>query len=706
MLDEKKEELEKEFDALCLAAAENSPAALEKLLIPLREIASQVPAKDGGDTTQYLESMELAAESFSGNPYSDLEIKFLELALAAGFDSTTFRDRYVTVCKQLFKHYGNLAGLAEAIGIRDNDTPLDVVCKRMEVMKELKVGVFCHDPAFGTGTVLAIDDLANEVTVSLDRKRSLRLRSFFDSMVLIRKGSALQTLMSQKKIPGKGLGKLYQDALNSSLLCAGNMPNAVLKKILVPEFLTEEGFDMMATGNFAKTVSEEDQETAEAGSSDAKRWDNSRSIDELVERLKTVSKLKVDQANLENVRNLFVSVAHRPEQSESFALAAAMLLKGGDYEEFLEETMKSLSTEAEIWENMKLFVEICDKMPGKLVSYWLNASQLAKGSAYLVEATLMMPYRLWGHVEKLLAGMPEEKDLFSERVYQAFKEGRVTPEHYYWLWKAPKCDSRSKYLSNSYLLFKTLHAEARGNYLKSRRTLQKMLIDDEQFQREVMNMGDSDAIKSLVRCIKHQPLLDNSERQSLLVKIVRHYPDSIREVEEKGRTPRRVTVNITSLRSYEQTKKDLENLINVLIPENVSSIEHARSLGDLRENSEFKFAKERQAFLSKQRAELENRLNETRPVDFSDVTVDETVVPGCSVTFEYPSGKQEQFCVLGRFDSKPEENKIAFDSPLGKVLLGANVGDELKLPSGENAVLKAIQPLSKELLTWLNSSPE
>ncbi|MFA6929331.1 MAG: GreA/GreB family elongation factor [Lentisphaeria bacterium] len=705
MLDEKNEELEKEFDALCLAAVENSPAALEKLLIPLRDFASQVPAKGGGDITQYLESMELVAESFSGNPYSELEIKFLELALSAGFDSATFRDRYVTVCKQLFNHYGNPAGLAEAIGIRDSDTPLDVVCKRMEVMKELQVGAFCHDPAFGTGTILVIDDLANEVTVSLDRKRILRLRSFFDSMVIIRKESALHSLLSSGKKLEKGFGKQFWEDLKSSLLCVSGMTNAVLKKILIPGFLTEEGFDMMAAGNFAQNVHDEQQSTTEISSSDAKRWDNSRSIDELVERLKNCSKLKVDQANLENVRNIFASVAHRPEQSESFALAAAMILKGGGYDEFLDETLKALAEEAEIWENIKLFVEICDKLPGKLVSYWLNASLLAKGSVYLVEATLLMPYRLWGHVEKLLSGLPEEKNLFSERVYQAFKEGRVTPEHYFWLWKAPKCELRSKYLSNSYLLFKTLHAEARGNYLKSRRTLQKMLVDDEQFQREVMNMGDTDAIKALVRCVKHQPLLDNSERQSLLVKIVRHYPDSIREVEEKGRAPRRVTVNITSIRSYERTKKELEDLINVLIPENVSAIEHARSLGDLRENSEFKFAKERQAFLSKQRAELENRLNETRPVDFSDVTVDVTVVPGCSVTFEYPSGKQEQFCVLGRFDSKPEENKIAFDSPLGKVLVGANVGDELKLPSGENAILKAINPLSKELLDWLNSIP-
>lgn len=694
-----------EFDALCCTAAEPSAAALQKLLLALREMSSPSCKISEDIKHQRQESLELVAASMSATAFSEAEIEFLESALAAGIDTPAFRDRYAVVCKQRFNQYGNPAGLAEAIGFRDIDTPLSIVRKRLEVMKELKVGAFCHDPAFGTGTVLALDDLSNEVTVSLDRKRTLRLRSFFDTMMIVKTSSPLQTLLNQKKLPASGIGRDYLDSIHSSLLCAGTMPNGIVKKMLIPAFLTEERYDMIASGNENNNGGELSAAAESAQSSDPRSWDNSRSIDELVERLKSVTKLKVDQPNLENVRNLFSSVAHRPELSESFAMAAAMILKGAAYDDFLEETMKILADKAEVWNNINLFVEICDKLPGKLVPLWLKASQLAKGSEYLVEATLLMPYRLWGYVEKLLTDNPEEKNLLSDRVYQAFKEGKVTPEHYFWLWKAPKCELRSKYLSNSYLLFKTLHAEARGSYLKSKRTLHKMLVDEEQFQREVMHMGDSDAIKALVRCVKHQPLLDKSERQSLLVKIVRHYPEAIREVEERGRSTRRAIANITSMRSYEHSKHELENLINVLIPENVSAIEHARSLGDLRENSEFKFAKERQAFLSKRRAELENRLSETRPFDFSEVEVDETVVPGCSVTVEYPSGKQEQFHVLGRFDSKPEENKIAYDSPLGKVLIGATLHDELKMPSGDKAVLVAVKPLSKELLEWLNSIP-
>jgi transcription elongation GreA/GreB family factor len=699
-------DLDLEFDVLCCAAAEGDVAALQKLLAALHEMSSPSCKISNERKCQREESLELVAASMSGTTFSDAEIEFLASALAAGFDTPVFRDRYAAVGKQRFNQYGNPAGLAEAIGFRDSDTPLDLVRKRIEVMKELKVGSFCHDPAFGTGTVVALDDLSNEVTVSIDRKRILRLRSFFDTMMIVKADSPLHTLLNQNKLPASGIDKKYLDSLHSSLLCAGTIPNGIVKKILVPAFLTEERYDMIASGNESSNDEEFSAAAEAAVGIDPRSWDNSRSIDELVERLKSAKLLTVIQPNLQNVRNLFSSVAHRPELSESFAMSAAMILKGEVYNDFLAETMKALAEKAEVWNNINLFVEVCDKLPGKLVPFWLKASQLAKGSEYLATATLLMPYRLWGYVEKLLAENPDEKNLLSEHVYQAFKEGKVTPEHYVWLWKAPKSELRSKYLSNSYLLFKTLHAEARGSYLKSKRLLHKMLLDDEQFQREVMHMGDPDAIKALVRCVKHQPLLDKSERQSLLVKIVRHYPEAIHEVEERGRSTRRAIANITSMRSYEQAKHELENLINVLIPENVAAIEYARSLGDLRENSEFKYAKERQAFLSKRRAELESRLAETRPFDFSEVEVDETVVPGCSVMVKYPSGKQEQFHVLGRFDSKPEENKIAYDSPLGKVLIGATLQEELQMPSGDKAVLVTVKPLSKEMLEWLNSKPE
>jgi transcription elongation GreA/GreB family factor len=281
---------------------------------------------------------------------------------------------------------------------------------------------------------------------------------------------------------------------------------------------------------------------------------------------------------------------------------------------------------------------------------------------------------------------------------------------FYWLWKAPHEERRSKYLSNSPMLFKTLRTEVRGSYLKSQRALRRMLVDDESFQRTVMRDGDdkdvhAKAVETLVRCVKHMPLLDAGERQSLLVKIVRIYPDFIHIVEEKtAASASRLGVKLTSNRSYRRCQLELKNLIEVKIPENTAAIEYARSLGDLRENSEFKFAKENQRLLGKKRGELEKILDETRPTDYRNVKIENTAIPGCSVEITFENGKVEEYFLLGRLDTDPSRNMISYETPLGKLLTGTKVGSELEMPSGENATLTAVKPLSEEMLTWLGET--
>lgn len=702
MSDNKSVNFENNFDELCCSIAENMQEKdLEKLSNYLKELKNLFKDKK---TDFFSESLELVVESFSEFPFSPLQEKILLQALNLAFDSVIFRDRYAALCKQLFKNYANPTALAEAIGLREENSQLDLIARRIEMMIELKVGAFCFDLTFGLGKVFAIDDFANEVNISLDRKRSFRLRQFFDSIILIKQDSELNALLNKEIKISKNQGKDFISSLSTALLSTTELPKDILQRILCFDLLSEQAFLDVSTRDHSET---EAKQASDAPEFDPKSWDNSRAADELIERLtKSEKPAAGTPINWENIGKVLTTYTARREHSDTLAHTIALIAKEEEYLQGLQETLKNISADkAEIWSDLELFVETSDKLPGKLVAYWLKISKLLQGNKYLLDACMLMPYKLWVHVERLIKA-DKEKTLFAERVFEDFEEGKVSADHYLWLWKEKKSDLRSKYISDSYLLFKTLRNDVKGNYLRAKRNILKLLIHDEQFQREVMRMGDPDAITSLIRCAKHQHLLDQSDKQSLLVKIVRLYPEARPEVEEKGQVRRRVQLNITSYRSYEQLKLDLEELINVLVPENVAAIEYARSLGDLRENSEFKFAKERQAFLSKQRNELERRLAESRPVDFSDVEINDVVVPGSSVILEdMGSGEISQFYILGLFDSKPEEKIIACDSPLGQALLGTNVDDQVKLPSGIEMTVKEILPLKKELLDWLKEKP-
>src|SRR5690606_4720100 len=105
--------------------------------------------------------------------------------------------------------------------------------------------------------------------------------------------------------------------------------------------------------------------------------------------------------------------------------------------------------------------------------------------------------------------------------------------------------------------------------------------------------------------------------------------------------------------------QELADIINKKIPENAAAIAHARSYGDLRENAEFKAAKENQKWLGRRRMELEKIVNETQATDFSDIEITDFVVPGSGVTMEI-SGGSETYYLLGLYDSDPDRHILSY----------------------------------------------
>jgi transcription elongation factor GreA len=135
---------------------------------------------------------------------------------------------------------------------------------------------------------------------------------------------------------------------------------------------------------------------------------------------------------------------------------------------------------------------------------------------------------------------------------------------------------------------------------------------------------------------------------------------------------------------FEKLKKDLETLKSVSIPENIRDIEVARAHGDLSENAEYSAAKERQSFLYGKVQELENNLATSNVINLKGLT-NEKVVFGCYVSMEdTDSGEKIKCQLVGPYESDINQNKISVTSPIGKALIGKNIGDEIsvKTPGG------------------------
>jgi transcription elongation factor GreA len=145
---------------------------------------------------------------------------------------------------------------------------------------------------------------------------------------------------------------------------------------------------------------------------------------------------------------------------------------------------------------------------------------------------------------------------------------------------------------------------------------------------------------------------------------------------------------------YEQKQKTLQQIIEVEIPANSKEIGEARELGDLRENAEYKAAKERQELLNAQVGKLTEELEKAQIIYAKDVDISK-IGFGTRVTlFNKDSGGEERYTILGPWESDPANMIISYLSPLGNELLNHTKGEELSFIINERAYNYRVEDIS------------
>ena len=135
---------------------------------------------------------------------------------------------------------------------------------------------------------------------------------------------------------------------------------------------------------------------------------------------------------------------------------------------------------------------------------------------------------------------------------------------------------------------------------------------------------------------------------------------------------------------------ELRRLLEEEIPANRRAIEEARALGDLRENFEYKSARQRHEYLAARAAGLHRDLGRARPIEAAKV--DPTAVRvGTRVVLRGPAGEERAFTLLGPWDSQPELGVLSHESELATSMLGKAVGDSVAL-EGKAFTVGEIRP--------------
>jgi len=134
---------------------------------------------------------------------------------------------------------------------------------------------------------------------------------------------------------------------------------------------------------------------------------------------------------------------------------------------------------------------------------------------------------------------------------------------------------------------------------------------------------------------------------------------------------------------YQKLLDDLEQLKTVQRKQVANRIREAKQFGELMDNSEYEEAKSEQAYVEGRILELQRLLQNAVAVERSEGPADEVRL-GSLVKLKDKAGKKLEYTIVGPVEADPANNRISYESPVGRALVGRAKGDKVKVtaPSG------------------------
>jgi transcription elongation factor GreA len=206
-----------------------------------------------------------------------------------------------------------------------------------------------------------------------------------------------------------------------------------------------------------------------------------------------------------------------------------------------------------------------------------------------------------------------------------------------------------------------------------------------------LNNADEDAITRVFTFINGVQDLDPQDKMNLRSMITDRHPD----FKFFGGAEKKVSRTFwVTLPIYEEKTKLLSHIQEVEVPNNSKEIEYALSLGDLRENAEYKAAKEKQEQLNSQVAKLKEEIERAQLFDPSSVNTSRVSFGTKVVLRNETAGQTEEYTILGQWESDPNNNIISYLSPFGSAILNKSTGERFEFVSNEGKISYLVESIT------------
>ena len=204
---------------------------------------------------------------------------------------------------------------------------------------------------------------------------------------------------------------------------------------------------------------------------------------------------------------------------------------------------------------------------------------------------------------------------------------------------------------------------------------------------------DETTVKKMYTLIDDIADIDADKKSTARNKILEKYPDfKFRVSEEKTAQPKGMIVTAKKLA---EKKAEIDNIKNVELEKNKVELADAKAKGDLKENAEYQAAKEAKHQLEMRLAKLQEELS--RAVIFDPTTSTTAVISFATVVTLHDNieNKDEEYTILGPWESDPDNNIISYMSPFGDAILDKKVGDTVKFTINDHNYDYTVKAINK-----------
>jgi transcription elongation GreA/GreB family factor len=349
---------------------------------------------------------------------------------------------------------------------------------------------------------------------------------------------------------------------------------------------------------------------------------------------------------------------------------------------------------------------LLDNLPGSRQPKLLEALKTGLPEAWPAMFLGLIP-RANGRVAEVIteafqaAGRPAD---VQTAVNRYIRERNITCDFLFWLCKNRPEIYGSLIEPQLFMAILSVLEKDQFSEIKKGTKLYELVLGDKVLIAAILKDAPLADVRDITRAILLSPVFEELDKRSLLAAIIKLYPDvqsMVVGTEKQAPAEKNEGKIIVSWPSLKRRQAEMEDLDRNQIPQNSKDIAIARGYGDLRENHEFKSAKEMQTILARRKAELESDLARAEAQEFTKPDTSKVTL-GTKVTFkESGTSETSAYTILGAWDSDVSKGIISYQTAVARALLNHTVGEQVELPAQDGGnrqvTIEKIEPHQVDL---------